>query len=332
MPDNKKRVILIMRPPGPGRFSIEGLFEAIASELRNKLRVEIYVVGPRRSFIKDLICLRSMKGDIYHVTGDVQYLIPFLPRNKTILTIHDIGSYLYGYHGIKRWVYKIMWLELPLKVAKAITTVSETTKKLILENFNIDESRIEVIENCFNPIYRFIPYDFNIRQPTILQVGAKPNKNLPRVIEALIGIPCKLKIIGDLDDRAIEILRKSNVNHEVLNKLSVKDLAENYVNCDIVVFVSLHEGFGLPIIEAQASGRPVITSDHAPMCNVAGPGACLVSANDVSAIRSSINKIINDSEYRIKLVVAGLKNVEKYRPTTIAEKYHRLYDRLGVGN
>ena len=82
MPGNQRRVIFVMRPPGKDKFSIEGLFETIESELRKKIQIETYVVGPRTSLIKDLICLYAKKADVYHITGDVQYLTPFLPKNK----------------------------------------------------------------------------------------------------------------------------------------------------------------------------------------------------------------------------------------------------------
>ena len=93
----------------------------------------------------------------------------------------------------------------------------------------------------------------------------------------------------------------------------------------MVVFTSTYEGFGLPILEAQATGRPVVTSDLCSMPEVAGKSACLVDPYDENSIRSCIMQIIEDTAYREWLVDEGLRNVEKYQPKEIARRYFTLY-------
>ena len=100
------------------------------------------------------------------------------------------------------------------------------------------------------------------------------------------------------------------------------------MNCDFVAFASISEGFGAPIIEAQACGQPVITSDVSRMKEVACEGACLVDPLNVLQIRNSILKIINDACYRDRLRASGTLNVMRYSPTTISEQYFDLYKNI----
>jgi glycosyltransferase involved in cell wall biosynthesis len=96
----------------------------------------------------------------------------------------------------------------------------------------------------------------------------------------------------------------------------------------MVIFASTYEGFGLPIIEANAVGRPVVTSDIYSMPEVAGDAACLVNPFDVSNIRTGVLRVIQDESYRRKLIENGFKNVERFKPNAIAQQYLELYKEL----
>ncbi len=96
----------------------------------------------------------------------------------------------------------------------------------------------------------------------------------------------------------------------------------------MLVFASTYEGFGLPIVEAQATGRPVVTSDTLSMPEVAGDAACLVDPFNVESIRNGILKVIQDTGYREQLVQNGLKNVERFKPESVAMQYLALYREL----
>ena len=159
----------------------------------------------------------------------------------------------------------------------------------------------------------------------ILQVGTSANKNVLRLVEALEGLRCRLVLIGSLGDELKQKLAACNVAYENFVDIAHESLYEKYVQCDIVSFVSLGEGFGVPIIEAQALGRPLITSNISPMREVAGDGACLIDPLDVSQIREGIQRIICDQIYRNYLLEKGLDNVKKYSPTRISAQYLELY-------
>jgi glycosyltransferase involved in cell wall biosynthesis len=98
----------------------------------------------------------------------------------------------------------------------------------------------------------------------------------------------------------------------------------------MVLFASTYEGFGLPIIEAQATGRPVVTSRVTAMPEVAGDGACLVDPYDVASIRSGVLRVLGDRGYRDSLVHRGFENVRRFEPGRIAAQYARLYEEVAL--
>jgi glycosyltransferase involved in cell wall biosynthesis len=110
--------------------------------------------------------------------------------------------------------------------------------------------------------------------------------------------------------------------------LLTDQMLEKYYQADLVAFVSLAEGFGLPIIEANAVGRPVLTSNISPMSEVAADAACLVSPRDVVDIHNGIRKIIADAEYRDKLVSNGRRNAARFRSDVVANEYLDIYRRI----
>jgi len=322
------KVVLVYRQSRPGAYSIEALFHAIADELRKEIEVIEYEAGGRLSMLQDARNLRKLDADVYHITGDINYLIFLLPRKKTVVTIHDIGHYLYGLRGIKRWIYKWLWLVLPIRWAASVTTVSKATTDNIIEFLGIDEEYLTTIDNCYSPMFRYEPRNFNPGYPVILQVGTKPYKNVPRLVAALQGLTCKLVLIGEIDEPTRKQLQKCGTDYENRINLSREEIVQAYIDCDLVTFISLGEGFGVPIIEAQASGRPLVTANIPPMSDVAGPGSCQVSPLDETAMRSAILRIINDEAYRARVVEAGLHNAEKYSPQSIAKQYRELYQRM----
>lgn len=321
------KVVLIYRKFHPEAFSIEGLFKTIGFELEKHVQVIPYVAGSRLNAFADAWHLRQLKADVYHITGDINYLACLLPRKKTVLTLHDIVHYLYDLKGFKQWLYKYIWFIFPIWYCAQITTISETTKKNIIEYFRVRKI-IHVIPNCYNPSFVPAKKAFNENLPKVLQLGTLEHKNIPRLIEALDGISCKLIIIGRLDKVTLSHLKIHNIVYENYIGLSLHEIYRHYIDCDIVSFISLYEGFGMPIIEAQAVGRVVITSNIPPMSIVAGNNAATVNPYNVNEIRREIIQIIHDSNYRQNLIQHGLNNAKKYSAAAISKNYLNLYKTL----
>ena len=109
-----------------------------------------------------------------------------------------------------------------------------------------------------------------------MHIGTTKNKNLSRVCLALKDIDCHLEIIGRLDNYLLKKLEENKISFSNSFALEQNEVIEKYYQTDILIFVSTYEGFGVPILEAQAMGIPVITSNISPMIEVSGGAAMLV--------------------------------------------------------
>ncbi len=271
------------------------------------------------------------QGDINHITGDIHFVALFLKKKKTILTVHDIGSVL-NKTGIKHKILRYFWFTMPFARVQYITVISEFTKQEILENFTLDPEKISVIPDCVSAKISYSEKSFNTEKPNILQIGTKANKNLENLIPALEGISCKLTIIGKLSEKQTALLKTHEIDYENRFNLPFLVLLDTYKQADIVTFISTYEGFGVPILEAQASGRPVITSNLSPMKEVAGEGALLVNPENPEEITSAFNQLISDAELRKDLIEKGLENVKKYSAKSVADQYYKLYQEIDYAN
>jgi len=171
-----------------------------------------------------------------------------------------------------------------------------------------------VVPACIASHFQPCPKAFNTDCPRILHIGTAPNKNLPRLCEALRGLRCKLDVVGRLDSGHLEALERNQIDYENASGLSDAEMVDRYRHCDLVAFVSTYEGFGMPILEANTVERPIVAGNVCSMPEVAGEAACLVDPNDVASIRQGIERVIADAAYRDQLVEAGRSNRERFQP------------------
>jgi glycosyltransferase involved in cell wall biosynthesis len=323
-PSNKK-VVQVFRKPSQHFFSIENVFSTIESFFQKVTisRVSANETGVRFSNILQFRKIRK-KFSLFHVTGDIHYAVFAFPRNKVILTIHDC-NFLKNYSGIKRWILQKILLEWPARYAKNITTISDKSKAEILLYSGCNPAKLKIIPNPVQSVFSYSEKIFNEQCPRILFLGKTPNKNLDRVILALEGIPCLLNIVGVPTKEQVRAMDENNINYIIESGLSDFEVARRYEQCDIMLFPSVYEGFGLPIIEAFKSGRVVVTSNISPMREVADGGAYLVEPFEIESIRIGILTVCKDAELRTRLINRGQKVVQRYNPRHIANMYEDLY-------
>ena len=276
--------------------------------------------------LRNIWYARKHRGEINHITGDVQYIAIGTGRNS-ILTIHDIKSAFQG-NWIKCVYVWLFWFLIPLLIVKKVTVISETTKTDLLKLFPWCRKKVEVIPNPYNSAFSPSPMPQH-NNHRILHIGTKTNKNLERVIQSLEGIDCTLIIIGTLAEKQIRLLRNAKILYENYIDLSRNDLIKEYHKCDVVSFPSIFEGFGMPVIEGQAIGRPVIAGDIPVLRDVAGlDGALFVNPYEYKSIRAGFQELFNNHELCIRLRNNGLKNIIRYEPQAIAQRYLKLYSQI----
>lgn len=331
---SRLKVLHHERKRGPGHFSIERLFAEIRRNLPPRWVAERSECPyPSKGFLprlRNVSNARQLQADVHHVVGDVHYLVFGLPALRTVLTIHDCAA-LSRLRGVRREILKYFWFSGPVARAGVTTTISEASKQELRQWLGPLADNIEVVPDCVFGAFTLEAKAFDAACPVCLQVGTKWNKNVERVAQALRGVPCRLEVVGTLSDSQRQCLRECSVSFVELGSLSDTALVEAYRRCDMVLFASLYEGFGLPILEGQATGRPVITSGHGAMKEAAGEGALFVDPMSPESIRGAVLQIMGSASLRGRLLQSGLANVERFRPVAIARRYAEIYDRLGAG-
>lgn len=327
----KTKILFVERKPSAA-VSIEKVFRQIVKSLsKNNYEIgfqQLAYTNDTLGTIKNLLFFKKSEADIYHVTGHVHYISLILPKDETILTVHDVGI-LHIRSGMRRFILKKLLFDLPLKRLKFVTAVSEATKNELLRYTDCAAEKIRVIENPLQEhLYAATKKEFNRDFPVILQIGTTANKNLYKLIEALEGINCQLNIVGELGSEVKDLLAKKKIIYKNKYRLNDNEIKTEYADADLVSFCSTFEGFGLPIIEAQAMLTPVVTSNISPMKDVAGDGAALADPESSESIKNCILKIINDEVYRKKIVANGVENVKRYQSEKIAASYENLYSEV----
>jgi glycosyltransferase involved in cell wall biosynthesis len=330
-------IVLIFRRKTEKFFSIEKLYDRIYAHFletgTSVQRLELpYVSSGIANVLRNawFVARRRARG-ILHITGDVHYAALLCPFAKVVITVQDSVVLQRG-SGLKRLVLWLLWFGLPLRMASAITVASGQTRRDVLKAVAVPARKITIIPHFVDPGLEFSERIFDAACPRILHVGITPNKNLSRVILALRDIPCTLVIVGAVPEATIADLKLAGIRYENFVGVDDAKMARLYRDADIVSFPSTFEGWGMPILEAQAVGRVVITSDREPMRTVAGPGgALLVEPESVAAIREGFLTVINDPDLRRRLVAAGRENCKSYTLESAAAQYLALYRALGEG-
>ena len=221
-----------------------------------------------------------------------------------------------------------------LKQAQHIVCNSQATAKDIVDFYGINSRKITPILLGYdsNNFYPRKGFSSAVRQPYFLYLGRQdPYKNLTGLINAFAAIPnkdCCLAIAGSTDPRFIPLLKQQIKELEIeprvifLDYLDYQELPKIISNAIALVFPTLWEGFGLPVLEAMACGTPVITSNLASLPEVAGEAATLIDPYNTAAITSAMVEIEQDPEMRSQLSQLSIKQAQKFswKKTGIATK------------
>lgn len=330
-----KVVLFIRKSYYTGNFSIERVFKLIYDNVNSNVDIDIFVSRfHSQGFFKRIYNIFEgsvNQGRVNHISGDIHYLALLMNGSKTILTIHDFVI-LRRSSGVMFLIYYLFWYYLPIIKVRQITVISNQIKNELIDLFPFAEHKVQVIHNPITiPSEYFNSHTrtFNSNFPKILHIGTSENKNLYNTILALKSINCHLRIVGKIDDFILDILNDFNIYYSNVSNLTVNEIIEEYLDADLLSFVSTYEGFGLPIIEAQYIGLPVITSNIPVIKEISGlPDDCLVDPLDYSAIALFYSRIINDESYRKRITKLGLSNISRFSTQFVSNQFIDLYNKF----
>jgi len=262
------------------------------------------------------------QGNVNHILGDVNFISLLMNKKKTINTFLDCRL-LNEFSGLKRTTYKFLWFSLPIKSSIINTFISNFTKREIEKKLNK-----KIINSFVIPVPLIDNLSFKInknKKKKILIVGTLPHKNVKNMILGITGLNVNLTIVGEVENSDKLLLKKNKINYKNYVKVSSNKIKNLYTQNDILLMASKYEGFGMPIIEAQASGAVVITSNKEPMKSVAGKYGEFVNPYKPKEIKKSIKKIIKNKKLFLKIIKNGRYNSSKYKSNIILKKYKEIY-------
>jgi glycosyltransferase involved in cell wall biosynthesis len=273
---------------------------------------------------------------------------------RSVVTIHDCIHLMFPQYLPNRLAltYAKASMAMAIRRATRIMTVSETSKRDIARFFGTNPDKIDVITNAYDPRFGVEPSDedvlrvrerYQLQDKFVLYAGTvKPHKNLERLIGAFDIVRkrglghVKLVLIGD-DISKYAALRRAVHRHQLFNYVKFfgympeDTLAAMYRLAAVFVFPSLYEGFGLPPLEAMASGTPVVTSNVSSLPEVTGDAACLVDPYSAEAIADGIYRVLTDEPYCQTLRQRGLARAGQFSWEASARRVHQIYVEAAQG-
>lgn len=338
--DRENRYVLFIRPQD------QELFRELPETFRTV--VESAPFYSLRELAALSLQIVKQRLDLYHAT---HYVLPLLLPSRVVVTIHDIIHLLYPDFLPNRFafLYAQRMIRRSLSRGDRVIAVSGNTRADLLRYFDVDNRKIEVIYNGVEDLYRrrvgpeeleHWQQALGIAPPYLLFVGnPKPHKNLDTVVKAYArarqqaGFTAPLVCVGNRAANEFKIRQRAESlgvgSHvRLLGHVPQEALPAIYQGATLFLYPTLYEGFGLPIVEAMASGLPVITSNTSALKEIGQGYALLVEPLDVAGMADAIARAMTDTELRSDLAERGLRRSEDFRWQEAAARTLGLYRSL----
>jgi glycosyltransferase involved in cell wall biosynthesis len=285
--------------------------------------------------------------DLFHAT---EHLLPPLRRVKTVFTFHDAIYALFPkYHLPMNRVYLGLMMPRFLRRANAIITISECSRRDAASLYGIPADRIRVIYEGVDPRFRPVEQPgkleevrkrYGLTGDYLLAVGTiEPRKNLSLLLDAFLAVKARN---GRQDLRLVIVGKKGWLFEDFFKRLAAlglddgqqvvfpgyvadEELPAVYAGAACFVFPSLYEGFGLPVLEAMASGAPVVCSNASSLPEVAGDAALTVNPADAGAFAGAVERVMADVDLRRDLRARGLQRAAQFTWERTARQTMEVY-------
>jgi glycosyltransferase involved in cell wall biosynthesis len=290
-------------------------------------------------------------AELFHAT---EHLLVPLRHTPCVLTIHDLAFRLLP-HCHKPLNYAFLNLAVPLFVRRAdhLIAVSRSTRKDLVRLYAVDPGKITVVYEAADPHFRpqaaeetaRVQRKYSLPERFILSLGTlEPRKNYPRLLEALALMRqrpgtsrwqpktegWRLVIAGDrgwLYEPFFRRLEELELQREVvlLGHVSDEDLPALYSAATLFVFPSLHEGFGLPPLEAMACGTPVVCSRASSLPEVGGEAPRYFNPTSVEEMAEAVHEVLADEALQGEMREQGFRQASRFSWETVAEETMAVY-------
>ncbi|MCH5175402.1 MAG: glycosyltransferase family 4 protein [Prevotellaceae bacterium] len=256
----------------------------------------------------------------------------------TVVTIHDVAfrTFTDMYHWHDRQIYDIKW-RYACNHADRIIAISEGTKKDVIKFYGVPEHKVDIVYQPVNPRY-YTPIERSHTSPYMLYVGSvNSRKNLLGIVKAMELMPkdlqIPLKVVGGggaYKKTVREYIATHNMEHlfEWTETIDNAELQRLYTNAQLMAYPSFYEGFGLPIVEAQLCGCPVVTSNVSCLPEIGGPYAMKADPNSPEDICNQMIKLLTDDAFRQVQSEGGRQRaMQTFHPTVLAKQLMSIYNK-----
>ena len=294
--------------------------------------------------------LREIKADLYHGLLNV---LPLRTRCPTIVSVMDL-SFLTQPHT-HRWfnrTYLALFARLSCRKAARVITISEHTKRDVMNYFGVAPDRIDVTPLGVTENFRRLPdesiarfkQDHKIGEQAVFFLGSiEPRKNLTRLIEAFAQLNLQSPIsnlqspqlfiggsLGWKYDETLARFQSLGLGQQVqlIGRVAETDLPKWYSACNAFVYPSLYEGFGLPVLEAMACGAPVITSNVTSLPEVLGDAGIVVEPTDIAALAAALSQVLCQPQLQTELRAKAIQRAAQFTWQRTAQQTFESYRRV----
>lgn len=302
------------------------------SEFRGKIRLN--------TIINKFASIREIKKqnfDIFHPTYYDPYFLSYMSSKPFVLTVYDMihekNSEFFSDHGVTSKNKRCL-----VERSTKIIAISESTKNDLIELYDVDASKIEVIYlgNSMIPNDKMVS-DFSIPEMYILFVGSRGGyknfntfiKSISTLLDENVGLSVVCVGGGGFNVGELSLFSKLNIQEKIFQyNLDDEVLAQFYRNAIMFVFPSLYEGFGIPILEAFACECPLVCSNTSSLKEIADDGAEYFDPYSEQSIYNATEKVLNSLVERTRLINNGTKRLLHFSWEKTAEKTLKVYESI----